>query len=102
MKILGISGSPRKEDQSGTYTLVKTVLENSGCDYELISLRGKRIAGCIACLGCVKDNVCKVDDDMAALLAPYSGHRHRVVRMVELAGVAPPRRGPRMRLPGPR
>ena len=42
------------------------------------------------------------DDDMAALLAPYSGHRHRVVRMVELAGVAPPRRGPRMRLPGPR
>jgi multimeric flavodoxin WrbA len=67
MKILGISGSPRKENQSGTYTLVKTVLESSGCDYELISLRGKRIAGCIACLGCVKDNVCKVDDDMAEL-----------------------------------
>ena len=42
------------------------------------------------------------DDDMAALLEPYSGHRHRVVRMIELAGVAPPRRGPRMRLPGPR
>lgn len=42
------------------------------------------------------------DEDMAALLAPYSGHRHRVVRMIELAGVAPQRRGPRMRLPGPR
>ena len=67
MKILGISGSPRKEDQSGTLALVKTVLENSGCDYELISLRGKKISGCIACLGCVKDNVCKVDDDLTAL-----------------------------------
>ncbi len=42
------------------------------------------------------------DADMARLLEPYAGHRHRVVRMVELAGAAPPRRGPRMRLPGPR
>jgi len=67
MKILGISGSPRKEGQSGTLALVKTVLENSGCDYELISLRGKKISGCIACLGCVKDNVCKVDDDLSEL-----------------------------------
>ncbi len=67
MKILGISGSPRKESQSGVYKLVETVLENSGCEYELISLRGKKISGCIACLGCVKDNICKVDDDLTEL-----------------------------------
>jgi len=67
MKILGISGSPRKESQSGVYRLVKTVLENSGCDFELVSLRGKNISGCTACLGCVKDNVCKVDDDLTDL-----------------------------------
>ena len=67
MKILGISGSPRKENQSGVYKLVQTVLENSGCDYELVSLRSKKISGCVACLGCVKDNLCKVDDDMAEL-----------------------------------
>lgn len=42
------------------------------------------------------------DADMLELLACYAGHRHRVVRMIELAGAAPPRRGPRMRLPGPR
>lgn len=42
------------------------------------------------------------DEDMAGLLEVYRGHRHRVVRMIELAGAAPPRRGPRMRLPGPR
>lgn len=67
MKILGISGSPRKQSQSGVYKLVETVLENSGVDYELVSLRGKAISGCIACLGCVKDNVCKVEDDLAPL-----------------------------------
>lgn len=67
MKILGISGSPRKEDKSGVYKLVSTVLENSGVDYEIVSLRGKSISGCIACLGCVKDNVCKVEDDLTAL-----------------------------------
>jgi multimeric flavodoxin WrbA len=67
MKILGISGSPRKEETSGVYKLVKTVLENTGIEYELISLRGKKIGGCIACLGCAKDNVCKVGDDMSEL-----------------------------------
>ena len=67
MKILGISGSPRKETQSGVTKLVQTVLENTGVDYELVSLRGRTIAGCIACLGCVKDNVCKVEDDLTPL-----------------------------------
>jgi len=67
MKILGISGSPRKNDTSGGYKLVERVLENTAIDYELVSLRGKKIAGCIACLGCVKDNVCKVEDDMTEL-----------------------------------
>jgi multimeric flavodoxin WrbA len=65
MKILGISGSPRKDETSGVYKLVKTVLENTGIEYELISLRGKKIGGCIACLGCAKDNICKVNDDMS-------------------------------------
>jgi len=67
MKILGISGSSRKEGTSGVYKLVKTVLENTGIEYDLVSLRGKKIGGCIACLGCAKDNVCKVSDDMTEL-----------------------------------
>ena len=36
------------------------------------------------------------DDDMAALLEPYRPHRYRVQRLVELAGLHRPRRGPRM------
>jgi len=69
MKILGISGSTRKDNVSGTSKLVQIVLENTGCDYELVSLRGKKISGCIACLGCVKDNICKVQDDLVELRA---------------------------------
>lgn len=36
------------------------------------------------------------DDGLAALLAPYAPHRHRVQRLVELGGIHLPRRGPRM------
>lgn len=64
MKILGISGSPRMESTS---RLVQEVLDATGEDTEFISLKGKKIAGCIACLGCVKENVCVVKDDMQEL-----------------------------------
>ena len=64
MKILGISGSSRDESISGTYRLVKIVLDNTGIDYELISLKGKKISGCISCLKCAKDNICSIKDDM--------------------------------------
>lgn len=67
MKILGISGSPRPLEISGVYKLVKTVLDATHCDYQLVSLRGKNVGGCTACLGCVKDNVCKQTDDMTEL-----------------------------------
>jgi endonuclease III len=36
------------------------------------------------------------DAGMLELLAPYSGQRYRVQRLIELGGSAPPRRGPRM------
>ena len=67
MKILGISGSPRDEKTSNVYRLVKIVLESTGLDYELISLKGKNIHGCIACLRYAGDNICKVNDDMKEL-----------------------------------
>jgi multimeric flavodoxin WrbA len=67
MKILGLVGSTRKEGRSGVHTLVTTVLENTGLAYDLIHLRGKQISGCIACLGCTKDNICKVQDDLEPL-----------------------------------
>lgn len=35
------------------------------------------------------------DDEMLALLAPWAGQRQRVVRLIELSGLAAPRFGPR-------
>ncbi len=36
------------------------------------------------------------DERMAELLEPFAGHRYRVQRLVELAGITKPARGPRM------
>lgn len=66
MKILGISGSPRKGQS--TDRLVQAVLDGAeGCQTEFVSLAGLTIGPCIACLGCVEDNVCVLNDDMAEL-----------------------------------
>lgn len=65
MKVLGISGSPRQGQT--TDKLVQEVLNGVEGDTEFISLSGKQIGPCIGCLGCVKDNVCKVKDDMSGL-----------------------------------
>ncbi|UGB35701.1 DNA-3-methyladenine glycosylase 2 family protein [Microbacterium sp. cx-55] len=36
------------------------------------------------------------DDGMLALLAPWAGHRQRVIRLIGASGVQEPRRGPRL------
>jgi hypothetical protein len=38
------------------------------------------------------------DDRMLELLAPYAGHRGRVIRLLSAAGIAAPRFGPRIRI----
>ncbi len=40
------------------------------------------------------------DDRMLELLEPYRGHRARVMRLLELSGIRPPRRGPRLSIRG--
>ena len=68
MKVLGISGSPRPG--GATERLVRSVLDGvEECETELISLAGRQIGGCIACMGCVADNTCRVLDDMWRLRA---------------------------------
>ncbi len=66
MKVLGISGSPRKSHT--TEELVKVVLDATGLETELISLHDMTINGCICCLGCIDDNVCKIRDDYIPLM----------------------------------
>jgi 3-methyladenine DNA glycosylase/8-oxoguanine DNA glycosylase len=42
------------------------------------------------------------DDGMLELLAPYAGHRQRVMRLIEATGIRKPMRGPRMTIPAHR
>ncbi len=60
-QVIGISGSPVKN--SNTDRTVKEVLKSTGLETEFIKLSKRKVQPCIACLGCTKDNVCKVKDD---------------------------------------
>ncbi|NQU22187.1 MAG: flavodoxin family protein [Candidatus Nealsonbacteria bacterium] len=55
MKVLGISGSPRKD--GNTQILIQTaldVLQEEGIETELLSLAGRPVKPCVACGGCAK------------------------------------------------
>ena len=62
--IVGISAGRQK---GVTSAAVKAVLEKSGMEYEYLSLSGKKISGCIGCVRCGADNVCKLKDDWNAI-----------------------------------
>lgn len=61
LKIVGISGSPRERN---TVYMLKTVLDTTGFDYDLILLKDKNIKPCNACGGCYRSHKCIVKDDM--------------------------------------
>ncbi len=68
MKVVGISGSARKD--GNTAILINHVfaeLEAEGIETELIQLAGKEIHGCRACYKCFanKDKQCSVKNDFA-------------------------------------
>ncbi len=68
MKILAISGSPRKGGNTDTLLGVALdELEKHGADTEFISLAGKTIAPCTACMGCTKEPRCVIGDDFDAV-----------------------------------
>ena len=74
--ILGISASGRAIERNETGLLVKGVIEdlvkfilkNSDEPTEYISLGGKQIYGCQACLKCASNNVCVMKDDWAGIM----------------------------------
>jgi multimeric flavodoxin WrbA len=65
MKALGIVGSPRKGGNTELYMqhCMKAVAEE-GVETEIISLAGKNIKPCQACMACRKEEKCAIDDDL--------------------------------------
>lgn len=56
MKVIAFNGSPRKD--GNTYHALKTVGEgliNQGIEFEIIHVGNKAIRGCMACMGCVRN-----------------------------------------------
>jgi multimeric flavodoxin WrbA len=64
-QVVGISGSP--VINSNTDRLVRAVLDASGLDTEFVKLSKMNVRGCVACLRCAGDNVCKQMDDFSEL-----------------------------------
>ena len=75
----------------GVWTAAE-VRQRAHGDPDAVSVGDYHLAGMVgwALLGRTVD-----DAEMLELLAPYAGHRYRAIRMIELAGTGPPRRGPR-------
>ncbi|MBI5592446.1 MAG: flavodoxin family protein [Deltaproteobacteria bacterium] len=71
MKVVGISGSARKDGNTAIAVRhVFSELEKEGIETELVQLSGKKIHGCTACSKCWenKDQRCAVKDDVNACL----------------------------------
>jgi len=81
-QIIGLSGSPIKN--SNTDRLIRTVLDSSGLSTEFIKLSKIQVRPCIACLGCKKDNICKVKDDF-----PDLAEKVRTAGAVVVGGYSP-------------
>jgi multimeric flavodoxin WrbA len=66
MKILYISGSPRKN--SNTDTLLKEILSVTGGEF--LKITDYHIEPCRCCWTCLKSGKCAIDDEMSLRLIP--------------------------------
>lgn len=64
MMLLAICGSPRSKN---TEFMLRTALEKSGKDNELLLLREKNITLCDGCCSCEKTGKCHIKDDMETI-----------------------------------
>jgi len=68
MKAIAIVGSPRKKGNTEFLTNhTLTAIAEEGMETELISLAGKDIRGCNACMVCREKETCPIDDDLFPL-----------------------------------
>ncbi len=64
MKILGISGSPRKN--GNTEQMINHIAKDK--EFEMIRLYEKSIKPCVACDGCSETGICVIKDDMLEII----------------------------------
>ena len=72
MKIIGISGSPRKGNTEWMLNTLMNAAAQSGADIEILLLRRMNVRICLGCLTCEKGGlerkgVCVIKDDMTSV-----------------------------------
>ena len=76
----------------GEWTVAETTLRALG-DRDAVSVGDFHVANRV---GFALTGAARTDDEtMLELLTPWAGHRARVVRLIELSGLVPPKYGPR-------
>lgn len=72
MKVLGISGSPKKKNSTTLFMLGKAmeVVKNSGLETQVVTLSDYDFSGCIDCGFCAKNFDCSIDDDYKQKIFP--------------------------------
>ena len=74
MKVIGFSGSPRKD--ANTDRLVRQVLAGAkaaGADTKFIRIADLKISGCISCYHCKTHDTCSIKDDMQDIYKDIHG-----------------------------
>lgn len=66
MRILGVSGSPRRRGNSDL--ILDSIMEGTGADSEIIYLSDMDFSSCVGCERCRKEKVCtRFEDDLTPL-----------------------------------
>lgn len=68
MKVVGVVGSPRKNGNTELLTsYALQALAEEGLTTELVTLAGLNIQPCTACMECLKEERCSIEDDLFPL-----------------------------------
>jgi 3-methyladenine DNA glycosylase/8-oxoguanine DNA glycosylase len=83
----------RRQPGIGPWTVAEVTLRALG-DPDAVSVGDAHLSNVVAFA--LTGRPRGTDGEMLALLAPWAGHRARVIRLLESSGVTPPRFGPRV------
>ena len=87
-----LSSALRAQPGIGPWTAAEVTLRALG-DPDAVSVGDAHLSNVVAFA--LAGRARGTDEEMLQLLAPWAGHRARVVRLLEGAGITPPRYGPR-------
>jgi 3-methyladenine DNA glycosylase/8-oxoguanine DNA glycosylase len=88
-----LAGALRRHSGIGPWTAAEVTLRALG-DPDAVSVGDAHLSNVVAFALAGRPR--GTDDEMLTLLAPWAGHRARVVRLLETSGIMPPRFGPRV------